>query len=66
MGNGEWRLGNLASLSFRAEQSGVEKSHSGMIRVALEQEISGLRVSIEHRQHNPQPLAREAGVNLLV
>ena len=42
----------------------VEKSHSGMIRVALGQEISGLRVSIEHRQHNPQPLTREAGVNL--
>ena len=50
VGNGEWGVGSIASLSFRVQQSGVEKSHSGMIRAALGQEISGPRVSIEPRE----------------
>lgn len=50
VGSGEWGVGSIASLSFRAQQSGVEKSHSGMIRAALGQEISGPRVSIEPRE----------------
>lgn len=50
VGSGEWGVGSIASLSFRVQQSGVEKSHSGMIRAALGQEISGPRVSIEPRE----------------
>lgn len=50
VGSGEWGVGSIASLSFRAQQSRVEKSHSGMIRAALGQEISGPRVSIEPRE----------------
>ena len=43
------RIFYSASLSFRSERSGVEKSHSTMVQASLRWEISGFRVSIEQK-----------------